>query len=93
MSDKKVGVFGICSTRSSVENAMDSLVTAGFSTSDISVLMPESLGGHKDLGTEKTTKAPEGTAAGVTAGAVIGGTLGACWQVLVCWRSLAWPRS
>ena len=29
MSDKKVGVFGICSTRSAVENAMDSLVTAG----------------------------------------------------------------
>jgi hypothetical protein len=76
MSGKKVAVFGIYSTRSAVENAMDSLVTAGFSTSDISVLMPESLGGHKDMGTEKTTKAPEGTAAGVTAGGVIGVTLG-----------------
>ena len=38
--------------------------------------MPESLGGPKDMGTEKATKAPEGTAAGVTAGGVIGGTLG-----------------
>ena len=76
MSGKKVAVFGIYSTRSAVENAMDSLVTAGFSTSDISVLMPETLGGGKYMGTEKTTKAPEGTATGVTAGGVIGGTLG-----------------
>ena len=76
MSSKKVGVFGIYSTRVAVENATDSLVKAGFPTSDISVLLPESLGGPKDMGTEKATKAPEGTAAGVTAGGVIGGTLG-----------------
>jgi hypothetical protein len=76
MSGKKVGVFGIYSTRTAVENAADSLVRAGFSTSDVSVLLPESLGGPKDMGTEKATKAPEGTAAGVTTGGVIGGTLG-----------------
>src|SRR6202167_748471 len=76
MSSKKVGVFGIYSTRVAVENATDSLIRAGFPTSDISVLLPESLGGPKDMGTEKDTKAPEGTAAGVTAGGVIGGTLG-----------------
>jgi len=76
MSSKKVGVFGIYSTRVAVENATDSLVRAGFPTADISVLLPESLGGPKDMGTEKATKAPEGTAAGVTAGGVIGGTLG-----------------
>ena len=76
MSDKKVGVFGIFSTRIAVENATDSLVKAGFPASDISVLLPESLGGPKDMGTEKSTKAPEGAAAGVTAGGVIGGTLG-----------------
>jgi hypothetical protein len=58
------------------ENATDSLITAGFPASDISVLMPESLGGAKDMGMEKATKAPEGTAAGVTAGGVIGGALG-----------------
>jgi len=76
MSGKKVGVFGIYSTRFAVENAMDSLIRVGFLSSDISVLLPESLGGPKDMGTEKATKAPEGAAAGVTAGGVIGGTLG-----------------
>ena len=76
MSSKKVGVFGIYSTRSAVENATESLIHAGFPASDISVLLPESLGGTKDMGTEKATKAPEGTAAGVTTGGIIGGTLG-----------------
>jgi hypothetical protein len=76
MSGKKVAVFGIYCTRSAVENATDSLVKAGFPTADISVLLPESLGGPKDMGTEKATKAPEGAAAGVTTGGVIGGTLG-----------------
>lgn len=76
MSDKKVAVFGIYSTRAAVENATDMLITAGFPSSDISVLLPESLGGPKDMGTEKATKAPEGTATGVTTGGVIGGALG-----------------
>jgi hypothetical protein len=76
MSGKKVGVFGIYSTRTAVENATDSLVRAGFPASDVSVLLPESLGGPKDMGTEKATKAPEGATAGVTTGGVIGGTLG-----------------
>ena len=76
MSDKKVAVFGIYSTRVAVENATDSLIKAGFPASNISVLLPESLGGPKDMGTEKATKAPEGAAAGVTTGGVIGGTLG-----------------
>src|ERR1700686_5777135 len=76
MSGKKVAIFAIYSTRSAVENAMDSLVTAGFPASDISVLLPETLGGPKDMGTEKATKAPEGTAVGATTGGIIGGTLG-----------------
>src|SRR3984885_664375 len=76
MTDKKVAVFGIYSTRSAVENATDSLVKAGFPSSAISVLLPEALGGPKEMGTEKATKAPEGTAAGVTTGGIIGGTLG-----------------
>jgi hypothetical protein len=76
MSAKKTGVFGIYSTRVAVENATDSLIRAGFPAADISVLLPESLGGPKDMGTEKATKAPEGAAAGVTTGAAIGGTLG-----------------
>src|SRR6202051_4720247 len=76
MSAKKTGVFGIYSTRVAVENATDSLIRAGFPAADISVLLPESLGGPKDMGTEKSTKAPEGTAAGVAAGGGIGGTVG-----------------
>jgi hypothetical protein len=76
MSSKKVGVFGIYSTRAAAEIGTDSLMKAGFLASDISVLLPESLGGAKDLGTEKATKAPEGTAVGVTTGGVIGGALG-----------------
>jgi hypothetical protein len=75
-SGKKVGAFGIYSTRAAVENGADALVRAGFPSSDISVLLPESLGGTKEMGTEKATKAPEGTAAGVTTGGVIGGALG-----------------
>jgi hypothetical protein len=76
MSGKKVGVFGIYSTRAGVENGADALVRAGFPSPDISVLLPESLAGTKKMGTEKATKAPEGTAAGATTGGVIGGTLG-----------------
>ncbi|HEY6467471.1 MAG TPA: hypothetical protein VIY69_15835 [Candidatus Acidoferrales bacterium] len=75
-ANKKVGVFGIYTTRTAAENATDSLIKSGFPASFISVLLPESLGGPKDMGTEKSTKAPEGTAAGVTTGGIIGGTLG-----------------
>ena len=39
-------------------------------------MRPETSGGAKDMGTEKATKAPEGTAVGVTAGGAIGGALG-----------------
>jgi hypothetical protein len=75
-SNKKVGVFGIYSTRVAVENATESLIRTGFPSTDISVLLPDSLGGTKDMGTEKNTKAPEGAAAGATTGGVIGGALG-----------------
>lgn len=76
MSGKKVGVFGIYSTRGGVENGADALVRAGFPSPDISVLLPESLAGAREMGTEKATKAPEGTTAGATTGGLIGGTLG-----------------
>jgi hypothetical protein len=76
MSGKKVGVFGIYSTRMGVENGIDALVRAGFPSPDISVLLPENLAGTKEMGTEKATKAPEGVTAGATAGGVIGGALG-----------------
>lgn len=75
---KNKSVFGIYSSRSSVENAVVALKDAGFQQSDISVLLPENLG-NKEIATEKNTKAPEGAATGAGSGAVIGGTLG--WLV------------
>jgi hypothetical protein len=76
MSDnKKTSVLGIYTNRSAVESAADTLITSGFSASDISVLLPENLG-SKPIGTEKATKAPEGATAGAASGAVLGGGLG-----------------
>jgi hypothetical protein len=54
---------------------VDALQAAGFRNTDISVLFPENVG-TKDFAHKKETKAPEGTAAGATTGAVIGGGLG-----------------
>jgi hypothetical protein len=51
---------------------------AGFRNTDLSVLLPENLG-FKDLGTEKSTTAPEGSTAGAGSGLVLGGALG--WLV------------
>jgi len=50
-------------------------VATGFAQQDISVLLPDNQS-SKEFAHEKNTKAPEGTAAGVTAGGVVGGTLG-----------------
>jgi hypothetical protein len=76
MSDnKKTSVLGIYNTRESVERAVDTFLKSGFTTSDVSVLLPENLGG-KPIATHKDTKAPEGATAGGSAGAVVGGTLG-----------------
>src|SRR3981081_1617460 len=72
---KNKSVFGIYSSRSGVENAVIALKEAGFSHSDVSVLLPENLG-NKEIATEKNTKAPEGATTGAGSGAVIGGTLG-----------------
>jgi Protein of unknown function (DUF3341) len=68
-------VFGIYATRNQVENAVSEMKAAGFRNTDISVLFPENVG-TKEFAHEKDTKAPEGTATGVVAGGVIGGTLG-----------------
>jgi hypothetical protein len=75
MSAKKTSVFGIYNSRESVERAVETFLQSGFSTSDVSVLLPENLGA-KPIATHKDTKAPEGATAGGGAGAVIGGTLG-----------------
>jgi hypothetical protein len=75
MDNKKTAVFGIFTSLTSADNATDSLVKSGFSASDISALLPENLG-TKQIGTEKSTKAPEGATAGASTGAVLGGALG-----------------
>src|ERR1700757_1381452 len=75
MTEKKTAVFGIYSSRETAERAADAIVKAGFSPADISVLLPENLG-NRSIGTEKSTKAPEGATAGGTTGAVLGGALG-----------------
>ena len=72
---KNKSVLGIYATRSGVEQAVLGFKDAGFSNSDISVLLPENLG-TKEIATNKATKAPEGATTGGTTGAVIGGALG-----------------
>lgn len=75
MAGKNTAVFGIYVHRSNAEGGVAELQSNGFRTEDISLLLPENLG-TKDLGTEKSTKAPEGAAVGAGTGAVIGGALG-----------------
>jgi len=75
MAGKKIAVFGIYQNEKQAERTVDDLLAAGFSNDDISVLLPDNQG-TKDFAHDKSTKAPEGTAAGVTTGGVIGGTLG-----------------
>jgi hypothetical protein len=78
MGKKNTAVFGIYPSQADAENAVNGLKLAGFRNTDISILVPENEG-SKDLGMEKNSKAPEGTAAGAGSGAVIGGIVG--WLV------------
>jgi hypothetical protein len=75
MAGKNRAVFGIYKSGAQAERAVDQIVAAGFSNNDISVLLPDTQS-SKEFAHEKNTKAPEGTAAGVTTGGVVGGTLG-----------------
>jgi hypothetical protein len=75
MAGKKTAVFGIYQNAKQADRTVDDLLAAGFSNDDISVLLPDNEG-TKDFAHDKSTKAPEGTAAGVTTGGIIGGTLG-----------------
>jgi hypothetical protein len=74
-SSKNVAVFGIYATAAVAETAVDHLLEKGFSNSAISVLLPDDES-TRAFAHEKHTKAPEGTATGVTAGGLIGGSLG-----------------
>lgn len=75
MSSKNIAVFGIYATPATAENAVDHLLSVGFTNSAISVLLPDDES-TRAFAHEKNTKAPEGTVTGVTTGGVIGGTLG-----------------
>jgi hypothetical protein len=75
MASKNTAVFGIYKTVGHAESAVKTLTTAGFPSTDISVLLTDSQSSH-DFAHEKNTKAPEGTTVGVTTGGIIGGTLG-----------------
>jgi hypothetical protein len=86
MAGKNTAVFGIYSSGEHAERAVDTLIAVGFASSDISVLLPDTRS-TKEFAHVKETKAPEGTAAGVTTGGAIGGTLG----VLVGVGALAIP--
>lgn len=75
MASKNTAVFGIFTNVSEAERAVDRIALAGFSSNDISVLLPDSQS-SKEFAHEKNTKAPEGTTTGVAAGGAVGGTLG-----------------
>ena len=75
MADKKTSVFGIYSSVTQAELAVDALQGSGFTNSDVSVLMADKQG-SRDFAHEKNTKAPEGTATGAATGGTIGGALG-----------------
>lgn len=68
-------VFGIFNDRASLERAVDQLKLSGFRNSDISVLMQDE-GQTTDFAHEKSTKAPEGVAAGASTGILGGSILG-----------------
>lgn len=75
MIGKNIAVFGIYSTRPEVQSAVSLLKERGFRHTDISCLMPENEG-SKDIGTEKSTKSPEGAVVGGATGALVGTALG-----------------
>jgi hypothetical protein len=68
-------VFCTVKNYAQAERVVRALKSAGFSNTDISVLMPDKWGTQK-FAVDNQTKAPEGAAAGVGTGALLGGTLG-----------------
>ena len=68
-------VICIAKTEAQAETIVTRLESAGVSTSDISVLMPDR-SGSRDFAHEHNTKAPEGATIGGSAGGVAGGVLG-----------------
>jgi hypothetical protein len=70
-----ISVYGLFDSRANLEDGLAWIRAKGFRPEDVSVLLPENTG-TKDLGVERSTKYPEGTATGGVAGAVTGGVIG-----------------
>lgn len=73
MSHKSV--YAIATSEGQANQIVDNLISAGFSSNDISALFPDKESTH-EFSHEKNTKAPEGAVTGATTGGVVGGTLG-----------------
>lgn len=68
-------VMCIVQNQTQANSIVGDLQTAGMSSNDISVLLPDKKG-TKDFAHEHNTKAPEGAVAGAGAGGALGGTIG-----------------
>src|ERR1700680_485253 len=68
-------VFGIAKNEEQATRIVNALKEAGFSSDDVSVLLPDRAA-TRDFAHEQHTKAPEGAAAGAVAGGVMAGVLG-----------------
>jgi hypothetical protein len=68
-------VYGIATSYAQAEEVVCALESAGFSSDDVSVLLPDTKG-TRDFAHEHHTKAPEGATAGASAGGLLGGGLG-----------------
>ncbi|MDP3653978.1 MAG: hypothetical protein Q8R67_20095 [Rhodoferax sp.] len=71
----KNAVYCIANNRTQAEMIVEKLKIAGFSSTDISVLLPDT-SGTRDFAHEKNTKLPEGATAGVVTGMSAGAILG-----------------
>jgi hypothetical protein len=72
---KNNAVFCIAKDRSCAESIVEALKAAGFPSTDISVLLPDT-SGTRDFAHEQNTKLPEGATTGVVAGMGTGAILG-----------------
>lgn len=69
-------VYGIFTHRGDLEACIGELERSGYRYEDISVLYSDPSNPTKEFAIENSTKAPEGAAAGMGAGAIFGATLG-----------------
>ena len=79
-------ITGVFTSRESAEHAVEELMHAGFSQSDVSLLMSDTTQG-REFAIKNSTKAPEGAATG----AAIGGALGAVAAGLAAVASITIP--